>query len=455
MAKEYHQGKHSLKTLGSKLHKKQHDLLSKVPFISDLYLETNDGTHSGNIILFKTTEKWEKLLEWANHLHLNLHGFEKHNTKVGSHVDLKHGSKTLRLYKSGGRLQNVIDEDGNAKSSKQPSTAQQEDGVVVSLNYGQFDPTYVKETVGFAFDKSWNESFEKTFNAISSKIKIKQYDTYRDSDNKKPKFLNEITDESILPDKKDNWNPADMWLVKKGYKGTNLSELAKKIKSGAGTVAELNELIEEEFNNGNLIGISLKKVGSTASFKKIIVDHSITNSTKFVKYKQKQRMSVLNSYMDVNFIMEQSGQEFDYLIRLRPRGKSGSLKVYFEGKPPSRGTWDGAVSKKLLESKYFNQKLNDFEKLVIENDTFKGTFDDYISTLGDKDLSTFLAKPNKLIDFVDTNKRENNTYFLQRGAVLAYCVYLMADANQDKFYKDCVLSAMKMNDFSSVYYKVY
>ena len=35
---------------------------------------------------------------------------------------------------------------------------------------------------------------------------MKSYNFYRDSNPKKPKFLNQLTDESILPDKKDNWN---------------------------------------------------------------------------------------------------------------------------------------------------------------------------------------------------------------------------------------------------------
>ena len=33
---------------------------------------------------------------------------------------------------------------------------------------------------------------------------MKSYNFYRDSNPKKPKFLNQLTDESILPDKKDN-----------------------------------------------------------------------------------------------------------------------------------------------------------------------------------------------------------------------------------------------------------
>lgn len=453
MAKEYHQGKYSLQTLKGKLDKKQLTAIGKMKFLPDLYLETSDGKVTGTIFLYKSTNSWEDIVEYSGGFVKA--GFTIKNQKVGSQIDIKAGSKTIRLYKSGGRLQNIIDEEGNALSKKKPSTAQQEDGVVYSLNHGEFDADYLREEIGFPFDKSWNESFRMTFDIIKANIKIGSYESYRDSNNKKPKFLNEITDESILPDKKDNWNPADVWMVKNGFKGGDLSTIAKAIKKGDAAIADLNAEILKEFDNGNLIGISLKKVEKKANFKKITVDKSITESTKYKKYGNKTKMSVLNSYMDVNLVMEQSGKTFDYLIRLRPRGKSGSLKVYFEGKPPSRGTWDGAVSKKLLENKYFGQKLNNFEELVMSRDKFEGTFKQYIEFLGDKDIIKFLSKSNKLVTFTDMDKKETNTYFLQRGAVLAYCVYLMSSAKSETFYPDSVLSAMKLNDFSSVYYKVY
>ena len=50
---------------------------------------------------------------------------------------------------------------------------------------------------------------------LAFKQKREQEDLERDSNPKKPKFLNQLTDESILPDKKDNWNPSDIWAVKR------------------------------------------------------------------------------------------------------------------------------------------------------------------------------------------------------------------------------------------------
>jgi hypothetical protein len=454
MAKVYHQGKYGIKTIEEAgVNKKYTNAILELKELPSLYLETENDKLKGKICLFKCIEPWNKVQKIIDSI-LKL-GFKQIAVKQGSSADFQMDKFTLRIYKSGGRLQNVIDEEGNAKSSKQPSTAQQEDGVVYSLNYGSFDPDYLRKEIGFNFDKSWNESFEKTFSIISKNIDIKQYNIYRDSAKGKPKFLDEMTNEKILPDKKDNWNPSDLWMVKKSYKGDDILDITSRIKKKETNITELNEVLKENFENGNLIGISLKKVTNTANFKKVEVDTENLSKLKFSKIKSKNEMSVLNSYFDVNILMKQ-GTEFEYLIRLRPRGKSGSLKVYFEGKPPSRGAWDGAVSKKLLESKYFKQKLNDFEKIVIQNNNYKGNLNDYIVSLQDQDFIKFMSKPNNLVSFKDLNKNTNNTYELQRGAVLCYCIYLMSNYSPQKaFYKDSVLSAMKLNEFSSVYYKVY
>ena len=59
--------------------------------------------------------------------------------------------------------------------------------------------------------------------------------------------------------KKDSWNPADIWLARRG---PEYEKLKKEIKS-VFTIKEINKLLRVAFNKGILIGISLKKTDAT------------------------------------------------------------------------------------------------------------------------------------------------------------------------------------------------
>ena len=80
---------------------------------------------------------------------------------------------------------------------------------------------------------------------------------------------------TIIKSKKDNWNPADIWLVKDEEKiiqqikdacgGSNKSSASAAIQ-----LAQLNAIMRQLWNQKYLMGISLKKVdGAKATFKKV------------------------------------------------------------------------------------------------------------------------------------------------------------------------------------------
>ena len=59
--------------------------------------------------------------------------------------------------------------------------------------------------------------------------------------------------------KKDSWNPADIWLARRG---SDYKKLQKDLKS-VFTIKEINNLLRIAFDKGILIGISLKKTDAT------------------------------------------------------------------------------------------------------------------------------------------------------------------------------------------------
>ena len=197
MAKQYYQGDFGFKTILKRYptFKSFVSVLKKDK--SNFYLETNDGVMS-SIPQFKTIadpKEFNRVLAILT----KVKG-AKFNIKTRDNiVDVTMGNLTWRYYRSGGRLQNVFDEKGNAKTASKPTIPQQEDGVRYLLESAKLQSKMnINKAVGFNFGQDWHDSFERSFNGISKEIMnpttMKSYNFYRDSNPKKPKFLNQLTD---------------------------------------------------------------------------------------------------------------------------------------------------------------------------------------------------------------------------------------------------------------------
>ena len=68
--------------------------------------------------------------------------------------------------------------------------------------------------------------------------------------------MNGLSLETIT--QKDNWNPADIWLVKQG--GAAYTEFIYQIKN-ANTINQLNKALILAYQKRVIVGISLKKAG--------------------------------------------------------------------------------------------------------------------------------------------------------------------------------------------------
>lgn len=374
------------------------------------------------------------------------------------------GSQKFRLYKSGGRLTNVIDNDGNSTNNKTPSTAQQEDAVRFILESGNTGlPTKesINKAVGFEFGKDWHDSFEKTYDAITTiipKNSLGQYDFYRDSNPKKIKFLNQITDEKFLPDSKDNWNPSDIWAVKKNSAPKLVSQVEKiynNLKEGKTGVEELNGFIEEAFNSKDLIGISLKKVaGNKAKIIKVQVESNMADNIVYKGVSSKFQYNVENSYFDILLNFKVYNDDILYRFRFRPRAASGQLKTYGEGQPQDAKVWDGAISSDLINKTF--SKIQGWTKFCeTELNTVGSVYNALISQTKDKEFADFI-KAGKF-DLLTVNNIKDNqadSQKIKRAAVLLYYIWNFENTNQKLIFPQMFMAAKKLNSFSSVHYKV-
>jgi len=460
MAKQYYQGDYGFKTILKRypIFKSFVSVLSKDK--SNLYLELDD-TKMGNTPKIKTiadVKEYDRILN----LLTKVKGAKFKEKSKGNEYDISLGNLNWRFYRSGGRLQNVFDEKGNAKTASKPKTEQQEDGVRYLLESAKLQSKMnINKAVGFNFGQDWHNSFEKTFKGISDNIMqpttMKQYNFYRDSNPRKPKFLNQLTDARILPDSKDNWNPSDIWAVKKTSENKLISEVNNLFNIVLKTkdIEKLNSFIFQKFQSKDIIGISLKQVTTPkATVKKIQTDAKFMNSLKYDGILKKFEFNASNSYFDILFKMKVFKETVNYRFRFRPRGASGQVKTFGEGQPVEQKTFDGAVSSDVVVSEF--RDVRTFENNVLKVKTKNNVLTTLKTSNLNEDFVDFVIDDK--FKFVKISELEDklSDYEIKRAIVLLYYIYNFETAsNKQRVFKRFYLAAKKMNEFSSIHYKVF
>jgi len=142
-------------------------------------------------------------------------------------------------------------------------------------------------------------------------------------------YISGVVKKEFQISKKDNWNPADMWLIT-----GKTSAVKKKINAAVGsgphqTIHELNNLMRQMYIGKELVGISLKAIsGKEAQFSKYNVDEftqSIQDAHTFPKIKL---------IIDLGKNMTQ-----DSKVELRNAGGTGGFN--FQIKSNSSTSWTG------------------------------------------------------------------------------------------------------------------
>lgn len=468
MSKKYFQGKYGFSMLVEKKPALKKAINEFLPYEKSMYLETEDG-FIGTTPLIKIVSSNDSTFSEIVAIATKIKTAKITDAK-GNKFIVAIGSDKFYLYKSGGRLQNVIDSEGNATTAKVPSTHQQEDAVRFALEYYSKNKEHppkeeLNRAIKFEFGKDWHESFKKTVEAIVTIIPnsiIDQYVFFRDSNPKKIELLNRITDPKVLPDSKDNWNPSDIWAVKKDIiisTTKQVEELYTNLLNKRASIEDLNKFVETKLKSKEIIGISLKKVaGTRATITKIEVDSRYSSSIKFVTPSKKFQFKVSNSYFDFLLDFSVLGETVKYRFRFRPRGASGELNTYGEGQPQDAKVWDGAISRDMLNTEF--PGMLKITREMKSPGKMPSTVSQQLSILSTKPEYKEFAKYIKADNFrfvqISGIDDEISDYEVRRGIVLLYYIYTLETANNSgELYKKMYLASKKMNAFSSVHYKVY
>lgn len=264
-------------------------------------------------------------------------------------------------------------------------------------------------------DDNWFKSVITTANQIFVDVpgakSGKKYKFYRGGD-----FVNSIYNEwrkfksgsGITGD--DKWNPADIWMVKKGF----------KLESGWPTLIDYNRYIYDEFANKNLIGISLKKLAPGEGAHSKIFNAGKPLTAKFTGIKLGLNMT----------------DSKDIYIQYTTEGKNGEVQLRNFSSRPQPSSWQGEIKGKTaaggkIGGGVIMEGAKDIgvkqSKLMLPNQTpiLKPTelqFKEFATMF--KELSGSKEKIDKLILQAKSGHRTDKTWWMSKyiGIHLVYTV---------------------------------
>lgn len=180
------------------------------------------------------------------------------------------------------------------------------------------------------YSEVYYQSAIKQGNALKKYIKGRGYLYERQNQN----ITKKLYDNARKLSKKanDNWNPADIWMIKKGYDITKLYTISN--------IMELNEAISIAIKNQDIVPISLKQVTNNTA--KLSLNDPANLMNKKLELDLSLKSIALSETFN-NFIIEtKSG----FAIRGGFKASASTLNVSLEGRFIGSGFQVGAVDAK-------------------------------------------------------------------------------------------------------------
>ena len=175
----------------------------------------------------------------------------------------------------------------------------------------------------------WQDGFiaqHKKMLQVAASRKYKEFKHYS-RDEGFMDFISKLIKDKFGISQKDTWNPADIWMVENQTKIEN--ELKKSVDKKHSTVAELNEVMRKQFQDGRLIGISLKKIsGKVAKWEEVNVEDTMFADADYTFDFDMAKIS-LNlkddgtfTTTDTRVVVKEGGTKYDFQLRQNSPGMS-------------------------------------------------------------------------------------------------------------------------------------
>lgn len=272
--------------------------------------------------------------------------------------------------------------------------------------------------------------------------------------------LKSINQNSSSKIRYEQWNPADIWMIKRGSISKIKQEIRKNTKGRSQTIYELNDLLKDLIRRKELIGISLKKIGK-GDAKFIYVNIDMSGVESLVR-NNTSNLSVKEIVYGIGQL--QSVVYFTNGDRIQITNNSGQNKpdnLKFEANISGSGGKGGkAVVSSVIEllksqGKTFANNYRDYPKNAYEYEQ-ENEYKNIFSAVKQKGIIksnvTFEAFNNYILDLYEQNKPYYAITKLMELKFLHKCLNLN---DEDEFWTDVYYLGLKVGNTFAPHGKLY
>lgn len=255
-------------------------------------------------------------------------------------------------------------------------------------------------------DFEWIEVFWKQHKKMFDEFSNSQWDIFDHSGS--GSFMEYITDVIIKKfgiTKKDNWDPADMWLIKSSVKKiTDIIDATVDGSKGTQTIEELNSVMRSLYKERKLVGISLKKVsGQQAKFEEYNVNELTLPEISEYNFPNVDIVIKLTENMTQDTIVKltkNDGKGFKFQIK--GNNSTGFSNLKWEATQLGAGAARGGKAQVDMVVQLLKDAGQTFEKA---NGKYPQTLDEF-----DKREKEFVAMFNRIKGKVETGIKTDKEF---------------------------------------------
>lgn len=243
----------------------------------------------------------------------------------------------------------------------------------------------------------------------------------------------------------NKWSPADIYAIKSGY--------TINFDKSVNTLKALNDFMVTEFNNKNIVGISLKKVVDRASVATYNIKGQSPKPAKFqgAKIQAAGLAKDIFSSKDVYLIINHDNHDYNVQFRTFQPGTISAWQGEVKGTNANLGKIGGDVIRTLLYES-LKYKLADKNAVAAELKTYnpvrlKKMYDLYSGVIP-------VSARMKEQEFLDKAKQQDFDKLLSKYYGLEV-VYALAKSSKPSYFCDQLLKyAMSSTDVSAPFIKI-
>ena len=284
-------------------------------------------------------------------------------------------------------------------------------------------------------------------------------------------FVTKLIAQKFGITKKDNWDPADIWIIH-GNEKKYIDNIKTSLKGSNQQISELNKLLRSYFKSKEIMGISLKKTGKDAYYEEVNLDGMIRDTatdnfdvpmTDFISlFSIIPKTGMFSQDVKIKVDDPDTKKTFSFQIKANSSNSKTGSNLKFE--PTMKGVSSARLGKapvddvcKILkeiksEAVYIND-YNNYPPTALEFKTHpKG--EQYFRTVLSKltkgkdkittdisDIDTIISKIKE--SYNSSMDRTTNTRCKLMGLDFFYQVSKLTDEQRNEFVTDMVYLAQK------------